>query len=200
MSKRDYYEVLGVARNASEEELKKSYRRLAMNLPSRSQPCRAKSEASFKEAKEAYEVLSDQAKRSAYDQRGHAAFEHGMGGGGRGSGFGDVGDIFGDIFGDLFGGGRGRAGATPRQRPALRPRTRSGRSGVRRRTQDRHRDLIDCRICTGTGSADGKLDACATCRGQGRVRLQQGIFSLQQACPTCGGRGRIVAAPPGRPW
>ncbi|MDQ3039891.1 MAG: DnaJ domain-containing protein, partial [Pseudomonadota bacterium] len=112
MSKRDYYEVLGVARNAADEDLKKAYRRCAMKHHPDRNPGDTNAEAAFKESKEAYEVLSDGGKRRMYDQRGHAAFEHGMGGGnaGQGPGFQDVGDIFGDIFGNIFGGGGGRQG------------------------------------------------------------------------------------------
>lgn len=194
MSKRDYYEVLGVSRTASEDELKKAYRRLAMkHHPDRNTSGDKASEEAFKEAKEAYEVLADSNKRRTYDQHGHAAFEHGMGGSG-GAGGADFGDIFGDIFGNIFG---GRGGQTQRRGSDLRYvmelDLQEAVFGIEKQIDVP--TLLDCTVCKGSGSADGKLDTCATCRGQGRVRLQQGIFSLQQACPTCGGRGKVITNP-----
>ena len=195
MSKRCYYEVLSVERTASEDELKKSFRRLAMKFhPDRNPDQDAQDK--FKEAKEAYEVLSDAQKRALYDQHGHAAFEAGMGG--RGAGFhGDVGDIFGDIFSDIFGMGGSRGGARARRgadlRYLLELDLEEAVFGVDRTIEVP--TLIACEPCKGSGSLDGKTSACATCRGHGRVRMQQGIFSVQQACPHCGGSGKTVANP-----
>jgi len=195
MSKRDYYEVLGVARNASEDELKKAFRRLAMKHHPDRNPDNKECEAHFKEAKEAYEILGDPQKRSIYDQHGHAAFEHGMGGRG-GNGFADVSDIFGDIFSDIFGmGGGGRRG--PRRGADLRYvldlDLEEAVFGVDK--QIRVPTLASCEKCAGSVSADGKLSTCATCQGHGRVRMQNGIFSIQQACPQCGGSGKSIANP-----
>ena len=194
MSKRDYYEVLGVARNASEDDLKKAYRRLAMkHHPDRNAAGDAQAEAAFKEAKEAYEVLCDPGKRRAYDQHGHAAFEHGMGGGG-GPGFGDVNDIFGYIFGDIFGGGRQRG---PRRGADLRYvmelDLEEAVFGIEKQIQIP--TLVACEPCHGSGSEDGKIETCRTCAGRGQVRMQRGIFSVQQPCPACAGRGQTIAKP-----
>ena len=194
MSKRDYYEVLGVQRTASDEELKKAYRRCAMKHHPDRNPGDAAAEAAFKEGKEAYEVLSEPAKRRLYDQHGHAAFAHGMGGGGGGPGFGDVGDIFGDIFGNIFGGGmRGgpRRGADIGYVMEL--DLEDAVAGTERRIEIP--TLAGCEPCKGTGSSDGKLDSCGTCHGRGQVRIQRGIFTMQQPCPQCGGRGQVVSYP-----
>ena len=193
MSKRDYYEVLGVQRNASDEELKKAYRRCAMKHHPDRNPGDAAAEAAFKECKEAYEVLSEPARRRLYDQHGHAAFEHGMGGAG-GPGFSDVGDIFGDIFGNIFGGGmRGgpRRGADIGYVMEL--DLEDAVAGTERRVEIP--TLAGCEPCKGTGSSDGKLDSCGTCHGRGQVRIQRGIFTMQQPCPHCGGRGQVVSNP-----
>jgi molecular chaperone DnaJ len=196
MSKRDYYEVLGVARNASDEDLKKAYRRCAMKHHPDRNSGDVTSEAAFKECKEAYEVLADANRRRAYDQHGHAAFEHGMGGGAGGAGYADMGDIFGDIFGNIFGGGAGgprgpRRGADIGYVMELSLEEAVG--GVERQIEIP--TLDPCDTCNGTGSADGKLEVCDTCNGRGQVRFQRGIFSMQQACPHCGGRGQIIANP-----
>ncbi|MBN8726860.1 MAG: molecular chaperone DnaJ [Xanthomonadales bacterium] len=194
MSKRDYYEVLGVGRSAGEEELKKAFRRLAMKYHPDRCPDDAHAPEKFKEAKEAYEVLCDPHKRALYDQHGHAAFEHGMGGGGAGF-HGNVGDIFGDIFSDIFGMGGGRGG--PRRGSDLRYLIEIDLEeavfGIEKQIEVP--TLVECGTCTGSGSADGKLSTCATCRGHGRVRMQNGIFSIQQACPHCAGSGKVVANP-----
>jgi len=192
MSKRDYYEVLGVGRSASDEELKKAFRRLAMKYHPDRCPDDAEAPEKFKEAKEAYEVLCDARKRALYDQHGHAAFEQGMGGGG---GFhGNVGDIFGDIFSDIFGGG-GRGG--PRRGSDLRYLIEIDLEeavfGIEKQIEVP--TLVECGTCSGSGSADGDLATCATCRGHGRVRMQNGIFSIQQTCPHCAGSGKVVANP-----
>ncbi|MCR6662268.1 MAG: molecular chaperone DnaJ [Luteimonas sp.] len=197
MSKRDYYEVLGVARDASEEDLKKAYRRCAMKHHPDRNPGDQAAEAAFKECKEAYEVLSDGGKRRMYDQHGHAAFEHGMGGGNAGPGFGgaDMGDIFGDIFGNIFGGGGGRAG--PRRGAdvgyVMELDLEEAVAGTEKRIE--LPTLAECTSCDGTGSEDRKLETCTTCQGRGQVRFQRGIFAMQQACPNCGGRGQTIANP-----
>jgi len=194
MSKRDYYEVLGVARGASDEELKKAYRRCAMKHHPDRNPGDAAAEASFKECKEAYEILSDANKRRAYDAHGHAAFEHGMGGGG-GPGGPDMGDIFGDIFGNIFGGG---GGARQARRGAdigyvIELDLEEAVSGIERRIEIP--TLVECDPCHGSGSEDGKVETCTTCGGRGQVRIQRGIFAMQQSCPHCAGRGSIIQNP-----
>ncbi len=197
MSKRDYYEVLGVTRSATEDELKKAYRRCAMKHHPDRNPGDAAAEAAFKECKEAYEVLSDGGKRRMYDQHGHAAFEHGMGGGNAGPGFGgaDMGDIFGDIFGNIFGGGGGRGG--PRRGAdvgyVMELDLEEAVAGVEKRVE--LPTLAACDECDGSGSEDGKRETCSTCAGRGQVRMQRGIFTMQQACPHCGGQGQIIANP-----
>ena len=199
MSKRDYYEVLGVARNASEEELKKAYRRCAMKYHPDRNPGDASAEAAFKECKEAYEVLSDGGKRRMYDQHGHAAFEHGMGGGGAGPGGPggpDMGDIFGDIFGNIFGGGAGGARAARRGADVgyvMELDLEEAVAGVEKRIEIP--TLAACEPCHGSGSEDGKSETCTTCGGRGQVRMQRGIFAMQQACPHCDGRGQIIKNP-----
>ena len=195
MSKRDYYEVLGVARNAGDEELKKAYRRCAMKHHPDRNPGDKAAEAAFKECKEAYEVLSDGGKRRLYDQHGHAAFEHGMGGGNAGPGFHDVGDIFGDIFGNIFGGGGGRQ--APRRGAdvgyVLELDLEDAVAGVSKRIEIP--TLAECEPCRGSGSADGKVETCATCHGRGQVRMQRGPFAMQAPCPHCGGNGKTIANP-----
>ncbi|MGH8146423.1 MAG: molecular chaperone DnaJ [Rhodanobacteraceae bacterium] len=189
--KRCYYETLGVERTASDEELKKAFRRLAMkNHPDRC-PGDPDAQERFKEAKEAWEILGDPQRRSMYDQYGHAAFESGVGRRG-GAPFGDVGDIFGDIFSDIFGGGR-RAPRGSDLRFVLELDLEEAVAGVDK--QIRVPTMVNCHHCNGTGSDDGKITTCATCRGHGRVRMQNGIFSIQQACPHCGGAGRTIVTP-----
>ena len=201
-TKKDFYEVLGVNRDASDDEIKKAYRKLAMKHHPDRNPDNPKSEDHFKEAKEAYEILSDGNKRAAYDQYGHAGVDPqaGMGGGGGGGGgFGD----FGGIFDEIFGGGRGGGGG--------------GRSNVYRgadlrynleitleqaafgtETKIRIPTMEACESCKGTGAKAGTSPkTCPTCSGSGQVRLQQGFFSIQQTCPKCHGTGRYVADPCG---
>ena len=197
MSKRDYYEVLGVAKTATDEELKKAYRRLAMKHHPDRNPDDAGAEAAFKEAKEAYEVLSDANKRRAYDAHGHAAFEHGMGGGGGGqAGYADINDIFGDIFGNIFGGGAG-GGRGPRRGAdvgvIVELDLEEAVAGLDKRIEVP--TMAACKPCNGSGSEDGKVETCGTCQGRGQVRFQRGIFSMQQPCPTCGGRGQKLSNP-----
>ena len=195
MSKRDYYEVLGVARNASDEELKKAYRRCAMKYHPDRNPGDHTAEVMFKECKEAYEVLSDGGKRRLYDQHGHAAFEHGMGGGGAGFGGPDMGDIFGDIFGNIFG---GAGGARQARRGAdigyvMELELEEAVAGVEKRIEIP--TMAVCEPCHGSGSEDGKVETCTTCGGRGQVRMQRGIFTMQQACAHCDGRGQIIRNP-----
>ena len=196
MSKRDYYEVLGVARNASEEALKKAYRRCAMKYHPDRNPDDASALENFKECKEAFEVLSDGGKRRMYDQHGHAAFEHGMGGGNAGPGYADMGDIFGDIFGNIFGGGAG-GGRAPRRGAdigyVMELDLEDAVAGLEKRVE--LPTLAECEPCHGTGSEDGKLDTCDACQGRGQVRFQRGIFSMQQPCPQCHGRGQTFRSP-----
>ncbi|MCW0410125.1 molecular chaperone DnaJ [Xanthomonas sacchari] len=196
MSKRDYYEVLGVARTASDDELKKAYRRCAMKYHPDRNPGDQAAEAAFKECKEAYEVLSDGNRRRMYDAHGHAAFEHGMGGMGGGPGGPDMGDIFGDIFGNIFG-GAGGGGRAPRRGAdigyVLELDLEEAVAGIERRIEIP--TLSECEHCHGSGSEDGKVETCGTCHGRGQVRIQRGIFAMQQTCPQCAGRGQIVQNP-----
>ncbi|HEC17304.1 MAG TPA: molecular chaperone DnaJ [Sedimenticola sp.] len=194
MSKRDYYEVLGVSKNASEAELKKSYRRLAMKYhPDRN----TGTEAKFKEVKEAYEVLSDAQKRAAYDQFGHAGVDSSMGRGPGGPGGGvNFSDIFGDVFGDIFGGGRGgqrvNRGADLRYNLELSLESAVAGTTVKIRVPA-HKT---CPTCRGSGAKKGsKPETCTTCGGHGQVRMQQGFFSIQQTCPRCQGAGTIIKDP-----
>ncbi len=195
MAKRDYYEVLGVQRNVDKADLKKAYRKLAMkHHPDRNQDD-ADAQEHFKEAQEAYDVLKDEKKRSAYDQYGHAA----TGPGARGpAGFdGDVGDVFGDIFGDIFG-GRGGRSARQQQRGsdlrfAMELDLEDAVSGITR--EIRIPTLGACKKCDGSGAEDGERTSCTTCGGIGQVRMQQGIFSVQQTCPACKGMGQVIKNP-----
>jgi len=200
MSKRDYYEVLGVDRNASEAELKKSYRRKAMKLhPDRNPDGGADVEEKFKEVNEAYEILSDGQKRAAYDQFGHAGVDPSMGGG-QGGGFGGGGfGGFEDIFSDIFGGGGGRRGGPQVYRGAdlayrIKLTLEEAVSGL---TKEIKIPVTDsCAKCDGTGAKPGSTPVtCNTCGGAGKVRMQQGFFSVEQACPTCHGAGKEIKDP-----
>ncbi|MCU0564265.1 MAG: molecular chaperone DnaJ [Desulfobacterales bacterium] len=201
MSKRDYYQVLDVPRTASEADIKKAYRRLAMKFHPDRNPDDHEATDKFKEVKEAYEVLTDAQKRAAYDQFGHAGIE-GMRGGAGGAGFDPrdaFGDIFGDVFGDIFGvGRRGRSqvyrGADLRYELEL-----SLEKAVFGDTVNiDFATLAECTECAGSGSAKGaKPAACETCRGAGQVRMQQGFFTVQQTCPRCNGRGQVITDPCG---
>lgn len=194
MTKRCYYEILSVERSATDEELKKAFRRLAMKHHPDRNPDNKECEGHFKEAKEAYEILGDPQKRAMYDRHGHAAFENGAGRGG--AGFADVGDIFGDIFSDIFGmgGGRGRGQRRGSDlRYVLELDLEEAVFGVEK--QIRVPTLAACETCDGSGSADGKLSTCGTCQGHGRVRMQNGIFSIQQVCPHCAGSGKKISNP-----
>ena len=200
MSKRDFYDVLGVNRDATEDDIKKAYRKLAMKYHPDRNPDSKEAEEKFKEVKEAYEILSDSQKRGAYDQFGHAGVDPQAGAGGGGAGFGGFGD-FADIFSDIFGGGRGGAGG--------------GRSNVYRGADLRYNLDIsleeaargcekqiripsheDCEVCHGTGAKPGtQPKTCSTCGGHGQVRMSQGFFSIQQTCPTCHGSGKQITDP-----
>lgn len=196
MSKRDYYEILGVQKNASDDDIKKAYRRLAMKFHPDRNPDNKEAEEKFKEAKEAYEILTDADKRAAYDQFGHAGVnpQAGMGGG---AGFGGFADAFSDIFGDIFGGGGQRRdrvyrGADLRYNLeiSLEEAARGSETKIRIPT------LEECETCHGSGAKAGtKPQTCPTCGGHGQVRMQQGFFSVQQTCPHCGGSGKIVQEP-----
>ncbi len=190
MSKRDYYEVLGVAKTAGDDELKKAYRKLAMKCHPDRNPGDKLAEESFKEANEAYEVLTDANKRAVYDKYGHEGLQRGGGGSDFGGGFAD---IFGDVFSDIFGGGGGRGG--PRRGADLRYRIELSLEQAVFGTTETIRipTVRDCEPCNGNGTADGKAaPTCSTCRGAGQVRVQQGFFVLQQSCPACRGRGTVI--------
>ncbi len=198
MSKRDYYEVLCVEKTASEVEIKKAYRRLAMKHHPDRNPDDTEAEAKFKEAKEAYEVLSDAQKRAAYDQFGHAGVEQGAGmGGGPGGNFSD---IFGDVFGDIFrgGGGGGHRGERVYRGADLQYNLElSLEDAVHGKTvKIRVPTYVKCNKCNGSGAKKGSSpETCSTCHGVGQVRMQQGLFSLQQTCPTCHGTGKVIKDP-----
>ena len=199
-TKRDYYEVLGVNRDADDDAIKKAYRKLAMKHHPDRNPNDKSAEEKFKEAKEAYEMLSEPQKRTAYDQYGHAGVDPSMGAGrGAGPGFADA---FGDIFGDIFGqaGGRGgRGGRNGVYRGAdlrynleitLEQAARGTETKIRIPTQE------NCETCKGSGAKPGtQPKACPTCEGHGQVRMQQGFFSIQQTCPKCHGTGKIIPTP-----
>lgn len=208
MAKRDYYEVLGVSKGADADEIKKAYRRKAKELHPDRNKDNPDAEAQFKEANEAYEVLKDAEKKAAYDRFGHAAFEGGMGGGPRGGpGFGGQGDFasaFSDVFDDLFGefmGGRGGGG---RQRAArgsdLRYNLRISLEDAFQGTQKTINvpTSVSCGTCNGSGSEAGtEPQTCPTCSGMGKVRAQQGFFTVERTCPTCSGLGEIIKNPCG---
>ena len=211
MAKRDYYDVLGVARGASAEELKKAYRTKAKELHPDRNADNPNAEAQFKEVNEAYDVLKDADKKAAYDRFGHAAFEGGMGGGGGprggfGGGNGDFAsafsDVFEDLFGDFMGGGRGNAGAGARTRAQ---RGSDLRYNLRVTLEEAYKGVqktitvpasVACDSCHGTGAEGGAEPVtCPTCSGMGKVRAQQGFFTVERTCPTCNGMGRMVKNP-----
>lgn len=200
MSKRDYYEVLGVSKSADDKEIKKSYRRVAMKYHPDRNPDDPEAEEKFKEATEAYDVLMDSEKRAAYDQFGHAGVDPNMGGGAGGFGGGSFSDIFGDVFGDIFGGGggggRGRAG--PQRGSDLRYTLDiSLEDAVKGTTVEiKVPTLHTCETCDGSGAKKGSSPVtCTTCGGAGQVRMQQGLFQVQQTCPHCRGSGQIISDP-----
>ncbi len=200
MAKRDYYEVLGVSKNASEAELKKAYRKLAMkHHPDRNADNPEKAEEAFKEIKEAHEMLSDAQKRAAYDQFGHAGVDASMGGHGQGAGGGD---IFDSVFGDIFGGGGGRGGGGQRVyrgadlaydlEMTLEEAVAGNTVKIRVPTHK------NCGTCKGSGAKKGtSAKTCTTCQGHGQVRMSQGFFSVQQTCPDCRGAGEVIKDPCG---
>ncbi|GAB3427197.1 molecular chaperone DnaJ [Massilia solisilvae] len=201
MAKRDFYEILGVAKNASEEDIKKAYRKLAMKYHPDRNPDNKEAEEKFKEVKEAYEMLTNPEKREAYDRYGHAGVDPNMGAGGFG-GFGGgagFGDAFGDIFGDIFGGGRGRSSGPQVYRGAdlrynleitLEQAAHGFDTTIRVPSWDK------CDTCHGTGAKPGTSPVtCSTCHGHGQVRMQQGFFSIQQTCPKCHGSGKVIPEP-----
>jgi molecular chaperone DnaJ len=197
MSKRDFYEVLGVGRDASEREVKKAYKRLAMKFHPDRNPGDKEAEANFKEVKEAYEILTDSDKKAAYDQFGHAGVDPNRGGGGQGGA--DFGDVFGDVFGDIFGGGRRGGGQRQAARGSdLRYNLElSLEEAVKGLSKElRIPTLVACEPCNGSGAKKGSSPTtCGTCHGQGQVQMRQGFFAVQQACPTCHGRGKIIKDP-----
>jgi molecular chaperone DnaJ len=199
-TKRDYYETLGVPKNASEEEIKKAYRKLAMkHHPDRNHGDSKDAEIKFKEVKEAYEMLSDPQKRAAYDQYGHAGVDPNMRGGPGPEGFGGFAEAFGDIFGDVFGARAGRGGGRQVFRGsdlsyAMEITLEEAADG--KDAQIRIPSWDDCGTCKGTGAKPGtKPITCTTCHGNGVVQMRQGFFSVQQTCPTCHGTGKIIPEP-----
>ena len=207
MAKRDFYDILGVNRDASDDEIKKAYRKLAMKYHPDRNPDNPKAEDHFKEVKEAYEILSDAQKRAAYDQYGHAGVDPQAGMGGGFGGFGGAGaggfsDAFGGIFDEIFGGGRGGGGGRSNiyrgadLRYNLEITLEQAAFGTE--TKIRIPTMEVCEPCKGTGAKPGtQPKTCPTCQGSGQVRLQQGFFSIQQTCPKCHGTGKFVADPCG---
>ncbi len=199
MANRDYYEVLGLNRDASDDEIKKAYKKAAMKFHPDRNPDNKDAEEKFKEAKLAYEVLSDSQKRAAYDRYGHAGVDPSAGGMGGGQGFDGFADAFSDIFGDIFGGQRGGGGRSNVYRGAdlrynlevsLEEAARGAEKTIRIPT------LENCEACGGSGAKPGtQPQACPTCGGAGQVRIQQGFFSIQQTCPKCHGSGRVIPDP-----
>lgn len=203
MAKRDYYDVLGVAKGADAAAIKKAYRQKAKELHPDRNSDNPKAEAQFKEANEAYEVLKDDNKKAAYDRYGHAAFENGMGGGGPRGGQGDFGSAFSDVFDDLFGdfmGGRGGGG-----RRSAAQRGNDLRYNLRINLEDAFSGMqktitvptaVGCGACNGTGAEGGsEPQTCPTCSGMGKVRAQQGFFTVERTCPTCSGMGQTIKDP-----
>ncbi|WP_439141684.1 molecular chaperone DnaJ [Planktotalea sp.] len=206
MSKRDYYDVLGVAKGASADEIKKGYRKKAKELHPDRNSDNPKAEEQFKEANEAHEILKDPEKKAAYDRYGHAAFEGGMGGGGGrpGGGQGDFSSAFSDVFDDLFGdfmgggqrggGGRNRAARGSDLRFNMRVSLEEAFNGLQKTINVP--TAVNCTSCEGTGGDGGAEPTnCPTCSGMGKVRAQQGFFTVERTCPTCSGMGQIIKNP-----
>jgi len=200
MEKADFYKTLDVARNASEREIKKSYRRLAMKHHPDRNTDSPEAEEKFKEIQEAYAILSDEQKRAAYDQFGHAGVDQSMGGGRGHPGSDSFSDVFGDVFGDIFGGGGGGRRSQVTRGADLRYNLdlslEDAVSGME--TKIKIPTSVNCTGCKGTGSKSGKTGICSTCGGHGQVRMQQGMFSVQQTCPTCRGSGSEIKDPCGK--
>ncbi|MDG1520341.1 MAG: molecular chaperone DnaJ [Yoonia sp.] len=203
MAKRDYYETLGITKGADAAEIKKAYRQKAKELHPDRNSDNPKAEDQFKEANEAYEVLKDAEKKAAYDRYGHAAFEGGMGGGAggqRGGGHGDFSSAFSDVFDDLFGnfGGGGRQRSSAQRgndlRYNLRINLEDAFSGLQKTVNVPA--AVSCGSCNGTGAEDGSQPVtCPTCAGMGKVRAQQGFFTVERTCPTCNGMGQTIKDP-----
>jgi molecular chaperone DnaJ len=203
--KRDYYEVLGITKSATKDEIKKAYRKLAMQYHPDKNPGNKEAEAKFKEASHAADILLDDQKKAMYDRMGHAAEQGGMGGGGFQGGFsgdfGDLGDIFGDIFGDILGGQRGRGGAGGRRRSRatmgddlqteMYVSFEEAAFGVEKEVSIQR--SVGCENCHGTGAKKGTgPTTCDMCQGHGEVRRQQGFFTIAQPCPKCQGSGQVI--------
>lgn len=205
MAKRDFYEVLGVEKGTEQQDLKKAFRKLAMKYHPDRNPGDKEAEAKFKEINEAYEVLSDEQKRAAYDRFGHAGVDPSAGGGGFGGGGGagpNFADIFGDVFGDIFGqgqGGRGGGGRNNRGADLRYTLELDLEDAVKGTTVEiRIPTLVECETCNGSGAKSGTAPtSCTTCGGIGQIRMQQGFFSVQQTCPACRGSGKIIKDPCG---
>lgn len=199
-SKRDFYDILGVNRDASDEDIKKAYRKLAMKYHPDRNPDSKDAEEKFKEAKEAYEILSEPEKRRAYDAYGHAGVNpqmgRGPGGFGGGEGFGGFSETFGDIFSEIFSGGGNRSSVY--RGADLRYNLEITLEQAARGTETKIRipAMEECEVCHGSGAKPGtQSKTCTTCHGNGQVRIQQGLFSLQQTCPTCRGSGKVISDP-----
>jgi len=200
MSKRDYYEILGVSKSADDKALKKAYRSKAMKHHPDRNPGDSAAEEKFKEAKEAFEVLNDPQKRQAYDQYGHAGVDPSQGGFGHSAGSGNFSDIFGDVFGDIFGGGGGGRGGRSRQRRGadlqynIELSLEEAVKGIKKTIKIP--TYVNCDSCDGSGAKKGSSPiTCDTCKGAGQVRMQQGFFSVQQTCPGCHGQGKVIKDP-----
>ena len=205
MAKRDFYDVLGISKGAGADEIKKAYRRKAKEFHPDRNKDDPKAETQFKEAAEAYDVLKDADKKAAYDRYGHAAFEGGMGGGRGGPGYGNAdfasafSDVFDDLFGDMMGGRGGRGGGQRATRGSdlrynLRVSLEDAYNGMQKTINVP--TAVQCSVCSGTGAEGGAEPAtCPTCSGMGKVRAQQGFFTVERTCPTCAGAGQIVKNP-----
>ena len=198
MAKRDFYEVLGVSKNASPDELKKAYRSKARELHPDRNSDNPNAEAQFKEANEAYEILKDQEKKAAYDRFGHAAFEGGRQGPGQGDFSSSFSDVFEDLFGDFMGGGQGGGGRRAAKGSDLRYNMKvtleDAFKGVDK--EIKVSKSVTCEPCSGKGAESGsEPETCNTCSGMGKVRAQQGFFTVERACPTCSGAGQIIKNP-----
>ena len=199
MAKRDCYEILEVSRTATEAEIKKAYRRMAMKYHPDRNPDNADAEEHFKEAKEAYEILTDARKRAAYDQFGHAGVDSSAGGGRQQGGAGGFSDIFGDVFNDIFGQSAGGGRQSYRGADLRYHLDLTLEEAVAGTTQKIRIPVhVTCKTCDGSGAKKGTQPVtCTTCAGHGQVRMQQGFFSVQQACPHCHGTGQMIKDPCG---